>query len=76
MSATTGPRSLAGAGWLEAAGVRRVFAALGRDVEETRVIGGAGRDALSGLPVGDVDFATTAVPGTVVARAAAAGIKA
>jgi len=68
--------SLAGAAWLNAPGVRRVFAAVARDGDETRVIGGAVRDALAGLAVRDVDFATTALPETVAARAADAGLKA
>lgn len=73
---STTPPSLAGADWLETAGVRRVFAALDRDGDESRIVGGAVRDALAGRPVGDVDFATTALPEAVAARAAEAGLKA
>lgn len=73
---TTSPPSLAGADWLETTGVRRVFAALDRDGDESRVVGGAVRDALAGQPVGDIDFATTALPEVVAARAAEAGLKA
>jgi poly(A) polymerase len=43
--------------------------------EETRVVGGAVRNALIGLSTGDVDLATTALPETVIARARAAGFK-
>jgi poly(A) polymerase len=43
--------------------------------EETRIVGGAVRNALLGLPRGDVDLATTALPETVIARAKAAGFK-
>jgi poly(A) polymerase len=43
--------------------------------EETRIIGGAVRNALLGLPTGDVDLATTALPETIIARARAAGFK-
>ncbi len=68
------PPSLAGADWLETPAVRRIFDALGQD-GETRVIGGAVRDALAGRPVGDIDFATTALPDRVTARAAEAGLK-
>jgi tRNA nucleotidyltransferase/poly(A) polymerase len=67
--------SLAGAAWLAAPGVRRIFAALDRDGEEARIVGGAVRDALAGRPVGDIDFATTATPDVVAARAAEAGVK-
>jgi tRNA nucleotidyltransferase/poly(A) polymerase len=73
---TTDLPSLAGADWLEAPGVRRVFAALDRDGDESRIVGGAVRDALADLPVGDIDFATTALPEAVAARAAEAGLKA
>jgi tRNA nucleotidyltransferase/poly(A) polymerase len=73
---TTHPPSLAGADWLEAEGVRRVFAALDRDGDESRIVGGAVRDALAGRAVGDTDFATTATPDVVAVRAAEAGLKA
>ena len=53
----------------------RVLAMLDRDGEEARVIGGAVRNALMGLPVGEVDIATTATPDEVVRRATAAGFK-
>jgi len=67
--------SLAGADWLVAPAVRRVFAALAKGGAEARIIGGAVRNALMGVPVADVDFATTAIPDEVAARAEAAGIK-
>ncbi len=41
----------------------------GRQGGETRAVGGAVRDALLGLPVADVDFATAIVPDKVMARA-------
>jgi poly(A) polymerase len=68
--------SLAGAEWLAAEPVRAIFAALDRDGDESRIVGGAVRDALAGRPVGDVDFATTATPAAVMERAAAAGFRA
>ncbi len=43
--------------------------------EETRLVGGAVRNALLDLPPGDIDLATTAVPGTVMARAAKARLR-
>jgi tRNA nucleotidyltransferase/poly(A) polymerase len=55
-----------------AAGVLQL---LNADGEEARVVGGAVRNALLDLPIGDVDIATTAVPEEVVRRARAAGIK-
>src|SRR5947209_13901122 len=48
---------------------------LNGDGEETRIVGGAVRNALIGLSTGDVDLATTALPETVIARAKAAGFK-
>jgi tRNA nucleotidyltransferase/poly(A) polymerase len=73
---TTAPASLAGADWLASAPVRAIFAALDTGGDETRVIGGAVRNALMGRPVADFDFATTATPDVVAQRATAAGIKA
>lgn len=55
--------------------VAAIFAALGREGEEARIVGGAVRDALLGLPVGDIDFATTATPDKAERLARAAGIK-
>jgi poly(A) polymerase len=43
--------------------------------EETRIVGGAVRNALLGLPTGDVDLATTALPETVIARTQAANFR-
>jgi len=67
--------SLAGADWLRSSAVAGIFALLDRDGEEARIAGGAVRNALMGLPVTEVDFATTATPDVVEQRAAAAGIK-
>ena len=55
--------------------MRRVFAALDRDGEEARIVGGAVRNALIGEPVQDIDFATTALPEEIVRRATDAGLK-
>lgn len=55
--------------------VRRLLAVLDGDGEETRVVGGAVRNALFGRPVKDVDLATTALPEVTEARAQAAGFK-
>ncbi len=72
----SGPASLAGAAWLSQGEVARLLAVLDRDGEEARVIGGAVRNALAGLPVAEIDLATTALPDEVVRRVAAAGWKA
>ncbi|TNC14266.1 CCA tRNA nucleotidyltransferase [Methylobacterium terricola] len=53
----------------------RVLAALADPGEETRLVGGAVRDALLGRPVADIDLATTLLPEEVVRRAAEAGLK-
>jgi poly(A) polymerase len=43
--------------------------------DEARVVGGPVRDAILGLPVNDIDIATTALPETVMERGARAGLK-
>jgi len=67
---------LRGAAWLTSGGAARVLALLNADGEEARVVGGAVRNALLGLPVGEIDIATTAHPEEVMRRAKAAHIKA
>jgi len=66
---------LAGASWLTAGGLPRLLSVLDRDGEEARVVGGAVRNALIGLPVEEIDVATTAVPNEVIKRVTAAGFK-
>ncbi len=61
--------------WLNKPELRRVLDILNGDGVESRVVGGALRNALMGLPPGDLDIATTAMPDDVVRRAAQAGIK-
>src|SRR3569833_312243 len=53
----------------------RVLALLNGEGEEARVVGGAVRNALLGVPIGDIDIATTALPGEVIRRAKAASNK-
>jgi poly(A) polymerase len=60
-------------GWLDQAPLSRLLDLLDADGEEARVVGGAVRNALLGLPVGEIDIATTAVPDEVVRRATKAG---
>ena len=62
--------------WLRGGEVARLLDVLDRDGEEARVVGGAVRNALLGLSIGEVDLATTAVPEEVVRRVTAAGWKA
>lgn len=72
---TSAPKSLSGQAWLTADSVQAVFAALGRDGEDVRIVGGAVRNALLGTKVDEIDFAATATPDTVAAHARAAGFK-
>ena len=67
--------SLAACDWLTAPSLGRLFAAIEQGGDTAWVVGGAVRNALLGLPVADVDVATTAVPRLVMARASAAGLK-
>ncbi len=68
--------SLAEADWLKWPGVVQIFSALGARGHEVRAVGGAVRDVLLGRSVQDVDFATTALPETVMELATEAGLKA
>ena len=62
-------------GWLDDSSLSAVLAALGR-ADTTRIVGGAVRDRLLGLPVSDIDLATRLAPEEVVRRLEAAGLKA
>jgi poly(A) polymerase len=68
-------RVLEGAPWFRSGPAARVLELLNGRGEEARVVGGAVRNALLGVPIGDVDIATTALPEEVMRRARAAGIK-
>lgn len=68
--------SVAGAPFWATPGLAPLLAVLNGGGEEARVVGGAVRNSLLGLPVTDVDIATTAVPQEVAARASRAGLKA
>jgi poly(A) polymerase len=52
-----------------------VLAVLDRDGEEARIVGGAVRNVLLGVPPGDIDIATTALPDEVIRRTTAAGFR-
>ena len=73
---SSAPPSLKDAEWLKRPETARVFAALEESGVETRAVGGAVRDTLLGLPVSEIDLATTARPDQVMALARTAGLKA
>jgi poly(A) polymerase len=62
-------------GLLLRAALRRLLEAFNRDGEETRIVGGAVRNALLGRPVTEVDCATTASPEVMTRLADRAGFK-
>lgn len=62
--------------FLENPRLARLLGVLNGAGEETRVVGGAVRNALMGLTVSEVDLATTALPDETMRRAEAAGLKA
>ncbi len=62
--------------WFRDPALTRVLSLLNANGGEGRVVGGAVRNSLMGLPVSDIDVATTLTPGEVIERAAAAAIKA
>src|SRR5882757_3495374 len=61
--------------WLASGPTPHVLQLLNENGEEARVVGGAVRNALLNIPIGDIDIATTALPDEVIRRAKAAGIK-
>jgi poly(A) polymerase len=71
----SGERVIEDAPWLKSGPTARVLQLLNADGEEARVVGGAVRNALLKIPIGDIDIATTALPEQVIRRARAAGIK-
>ena len=62
--------------WFSKPALQRILALLNADGGEARIVGGAVRNALMGMPVADIDMATTLPPQDVVERAQSAGIKA
>ncbi|MBN8938519.1 MAG: CCA tRNA nucleotidyltransferase [Rhizobiales bacterium] len=69
------PRRISLPDWFDQGPAARLLAVLNAGAEEARPVGGAVRNALIGLPPGDVDIATTALPDAVVRTVAAAGFK-
>ena len=67
------PLRVAQRGWLKDPPLRKVLGILNAD-GTTRVAGGAVRNALLGVPVAEVDLATTLAPEAVMAKAREAGL--
>jgi poly(A) polymerase len=55
--------------------LQRLLEVVNAEGEETRVVGGAIRNALLGEPVADIDLATTASPQQIASRCAKAGLR-
>lgn len=70
------PPQLGDISWLRGSDTQAVFAALDARGFLARAVGGAVRNALLGLPVSDIDIATTARPEDIITAAQAAGLKA
>ncbi len=70
------PPLLPDAPWRHRDGLARLAEALDMAAGETRVVGGAVRDSLLGVPVTDVDLATRFSPDAVMNRLKAADIRA
>jgi poly(A) polymerase len=68
--------SLTDAPWFQAPELKAVVSALSVGAEKPRIVGGAVRDGLLGLPVSDVDLATTLTPDEVIQCLERARIKA
>ena len=62
--------------WLSDPNTQAVLAMLTADGHQALVVGGCVRNAVLGVPVTDVDIATSARPDTVMALAQAAGLRA
>ena len=65
--------SLKNAAWLNAPRLQEVMAVITRGGGDVRVAGGAVRNALLGVPIADVDLATTMLPTDVMRVCKAAG---
>jgi poly(A) polymerase len=78
MTSAPAQKKLAGdqAAFLNEKPLADVLAVMNGGGEETRVVGGAVRNLLFGLPLTEIDLATTAQPKAVIERVTAAGFKA
>ena len=61
--------------WLEAAGTQALMAALISSGHRALFVGGCVRNAIIGVPVGDIDIATDALPEAVIKIVAKAGLR-
>lgn len=61
--------------WVDVWGLAPIFSLVRQAGGEIRVVGGALRDALRGVPIKDIDFATTLLPEQVRVAFEAAGYK-
>ncbi|MBV1700108.1 MAG: CCA tRNA nucleotidyltransferase, partial [Hyphomicrobiales bacterium] len=66
---------LGDAAWLKSGAAAKLLALLNGGGEEARAVGGAVRNALLDIPVGEIDVATTALPEEVIRRVTASGGK-
>lgn len=62
--------------WLRTADVSRLFEALGAPGVDARIVGGAVRNAVMELPVGEIDAGTPETPDQVTMRLEKAGLRA
>ena len=70
-----GVTSLPDAEWRHREGLKRIVAALTARGGAVKLVGGAVRDTLLGLPVADIDLATPLTPDKVTEKLEAVGIK-
>jgi poly(A) polymerase len=73
-AANAGLPSLRDADWLQSPQTQSVMRAIAAEGAGARAVGGAVRNSLMGLPVKDVDIATTALPDDVMRLAQRAGL--
>ncbi|RLQ88351.1 CCA tRNA nucleotidyltransferase [Notoacmeibacter ruber] len=64
------------ASWLKEPELQTLLAALGSEGEKARIVGGAIRNVLLGMPAGDIDIATTTDPAETTRRIEGAGFRA
>ena len=62
-------------GKLSHVGLHRLLALLSRDNEQAYIVGGAVRNSLLGLPIDDIDIATSLPPEAVIDRVTTAGMR-
>ncbi len=71
----TPQRRISMTGKLAERGLHRLLSLLARDGEQALIVGGAVRNSLLGLPVDDVDIATSLEPNVVIDRLTNAGMR-